>query len=301
MTTALAACNLGKKYGSKWALRDCTVEVPTGAVVALVGPNGAGKSTFLELAVGLLAPSRGEITLWGQRPRERSALLARLGFLAQGVPLYQTFRVRDLLMLGLRMNPGWDDAWARERLSALEIPLDQRAGALSSGQRAQVSLTLALAKRPRLLMLDEPVASLDPLARRSFLQVLMEAVAEHELTVVLSSHLIADLERVCDFLILLTASEVRLAGEIEGLVADHKVLIGPRDTEPYVPGADIVKAEHAARQTTLVVRLLGPMHDPRWTIQDIGLEELLLAYMGSNTVFAERSAREARRTKPGNR
>jgi ABC-2 type transport system ATP-binding protein len=291
----LCARNLGKAYGSKWALRDCTVEVPAGAVVALVGPNGAGKSTFLELAVGLLAPSSGEVTLWGQPPRERTELLSRVGFVAQGAPLYPTFRVSDMLTLGRRMNPVWDDAWAHERMRELEIPLDQRAGALSGGQRAQVSLALALAKRPRLLMLDEPVASLDPLARRGFLQVLMEAVAEHDLTVVLSSHLIGDLERVCDFLILLTASHVRLAGEIEQLVAAHKVLSGPRNTDPQLGGTEIVRAEHAARQTTLIVRLRGQIHDPRWTIQDIGLEELLLAYMGSNTAFVDRPLAETRR------
>lgn len=295
MTTTLATRDLGKAYRSKWALRNCTVEVPSGAVVALVGPNGAGKSTFLELAVGLLAPSCGEITLWGERPRERTDLLGRLGFLGQGASLYPSFRVRDVLRLGREMNRVWDDIWARERLRALEIPLEQRVSALSGGQRAQVSLTLALAKRPQLLMLDEPVASLDPLARRQFLQVLMEAVAEHDLTVVLSSHLIADLERVCDFLILLMASEVMLAGDIEQLVADHKVLIGPRDIDPHVAGvAKIVHAEHAARQTTLVVRLLDRVHDPRWTLQDIGLEELLLAYMGSTTVFADQPVAEGR-------
>ena len=298
MTATLAARCLGKAYGSKWALRDCTVEVPSGAVVGLVGPNGAGKSTFLELAVGLLAPTTGEIALWGDAPRERAELLARLGFLGQGAPLYPSFRVRDLLRFGREMNWVWDDVWACERLRALEIPLEQRAGALSGGQRAQVSLTLALAKRPQLLLLDEPVASLDPLARRQFLRVLMEAVAEHDLTVLLSSHLIADLERVCDFVILLMASEVKLAGEIDQLVADHRVLIGPRDIDPHLGGvAKVVHAEHAARQTTLVVRLLGPVHDPRWTLQEIGLEELLLAYMGAGTVFVDQLAAEARGAK----
>jgi ABC-2 type transport system ATP-binding protein len=237
---------------------------------------------LLELAVGLLAPSHGEIRLWGEPLRERAELLAHLGFVAQGVPLYPSFRVSDMLTLGRRMNPVWDQALACDRLRSLEIPLDQRAGTLSGGQRAQLSLTLALAKRPRLLMLDEPVASLDPLARRSFLQVLMEAVAEHDLTVVLSSHLITDLERVCDFLVLLMASEVRLAGEIEQIVAEHKVLTGPRNTNPQLAGVrQIVSAEHAARQTTLVARVLGPVHDPAWTVADIGLEELVLAHMGS--------------------
>lgn len=289
MTPILEARDLGKAYGGKWALRHCTLELPAGAVVGLVGPNGAGKTTLLELAVGLLAPSRGEIRLWGEALRVRPELLARLGFVAQDAPLYPSFRVSDMLTLGRRLNPVWDETWARERLRALEIPLEQRAGSLSGGQRAQVSLTLALAKRPQLLLLDEPVAGLDPLARRGFLQVLMEAVAEQELTVVLSSHLITDLERVCDFLVLLMASEVRLAGDIEQIVAQHKVLTGPRDIAPQLPGVDeIVHAEHAARQTTLVARGVGPIHHPAWTVQDIGLEELILAYLGSAAALPAR-------------
>ncbi len=282
MTAPLAAHDLGKRYGSKWALRHCTLELPAGAVVGLVGPNGAGKTTLLELAVGLLAASQGEIRLWGESLRERPGLLASVGFVAQDAPLYPTFRVSEMLMLGRRMNPVWDETWARERLRAVEIPLDQLAGSLSGGHRAQVALTLALAKRPRLLLLDEPVAGLDPLARRSFLRVLMEAVAEHQLTVVLSSHLINDLERVCDHLVLLMASEVRLAGEIEQILSEHRVLTGPRDTHPRLPGvARIVHADHAARQTTLVARVLGPVHHPEWSSQEIGLEELILAHMGS--------------------
>jgi ABC-2 type transport system ATP-binding protein len=282
MMPVLSASDLGKAYGREWALRHCTLDLPAGAVVGLVGPNGAGKTTFLELAVGLLAPSHGELRLWGELLRERPGLLADLGFVAQDAPLYPTFRVNDMLTFGRRMNPVWDDGWARERLHALHIPLDQLAGSLSGGERAQVSLTLALAKRPRLLLLDEPVAGLDPLARRSFLRVLMEAVAEHELTVVLSSHLITELERVCDYLVLVMGSEVRLAGEIEQLVAEHKVLTGPRDVNPHLPGvAEIVLAEHAARQTTLVARMLGPIHHPAWTAEDIGLEELILAHMSS--------------------
>jgi ABC-2 type transport system ATP-binding protein len=285
MMPVLSARDLGKAYGATWALRHCTVDLPAGAVVGLVGPNGAGKSTLLELAVGLLAPTHGELRLWGELLGERPELLADLGFVAQDAPLYPTFRVKDMLILGGRMNRVWDDSWARGRLRALGIPLDQRAGSLSGGQRAQVSLTLALAKRPRLLLLDEPVAGLDPLARRSFLRVLMETVAEHELTVVLSSHLITELERVCDYLVLLMASEVRLAGPIEQLVAEHKVLTGPRDTDPHLPGvAEIVLAEHAARQTTLVARMTGSVHHPAWTAEDIGLEELILAHMGGSSV-----------------
>lgn len=289
MTSVLSARDLGKAYGSKWALRHCTVDVPAGAVVGLVGPNGAGKTTLLELAVGLLAPTHGELRLWGELLGDRPELLRDLGFVAQDAPLYPTFPVNDLLRLGRQMNPVWDAVWARERLGALDIPLDQRAGSLSGGQRAQVSLTLALAKRPRLLLLDEPVAGLDPLARRSFLRVLMEAVAEHELTVVLSSHLITELERVCDYLVLLMASEVRLAGQIEQLVDEHKVLTGPRNTDPHLPGvADIVLAEHAARQTTLVARMAGPVLHPAWTAEDIGLEELILAYMGAPEASPDR-------------
>src|SRR5207237_2541198 len=191
--------------------------------------NGAGKTTLLHMAVGLLAPTAGEIrVLGGPPPRERPEQLRRIGFVAQDKPLYRGLRVAEMLRFGAALNPGWDQKWAASRIRDLGIPLGQRIGQLSGGQHAQVALALALGKRPELLMLDEPVASLDPLARREFLTALMDAVAENGLSVILSSHLLADLEHSCDHLILLMASEVRLDGDLDDLLAAHRLLVGPR-------------------------------------------------------------------------
>ena len=210
---AIEAAGLGKRYGAKWALRDCTLEVPAGSVTALVGPNGAGKTTLLQLAVGLSVPSAGEVRVLGHSPREDSAaLLPQLGFVAQEHPLYRGLTVAETLKVGRKLNPSWDEAVAQERIDQLGLPLGQKVGKLSGGQQAQVALTLALAKRPKLLVLDEPVASLDPLARREFLQTMMEAAVDTGMTVVLSSHIVADLERVCDYLIILSQAETQLVG-----------------------------------------------------------------------------------------
>ena len=278
--SAIDAENLGRRYGSHWALRGCSLQIPTGRVVGLVGPNGAGKTTLLHLAVGLLDPSEGRIATLGSDPRRHREVLERVGFVAQDTPLYPTFTVADTLTLGRRLNRNWDDVAARERLGALDIPLGRRVANLSGGQRAQVSLALALAKRPQLLLLDEPVASLDPLARREFLQSLMDAVAESGVTVVLSSHLIADLERTCDFLVLLRQAEVRLADDIETILARHRLLIGPRRHGTGSGIARIVRESHTDKQSTLVVEVDGPIADPAWSVNEIDLEELVLAYLG---------------------
>ena len=226
---AIEAFGLGKRYGSTWALRDCTLEVPVGSVTALVGPNGAGKTTLLQLAVGLSVPNAGEVRVLGLSPREEAAaLLPRLGFVAQEHPLYRGLTVAETLKVGRKLNPSWDDALARDRVDRLGLPLGQKAGKLSGGQQAQLALTLALAKRPQVLVLDEPVASLDPLARREFLQTTMEAAVETGMTVILSSHIVADLERICDHLIILSQAETQLVGPIEDVVASHRLLTGPR-------------------------------------------------------------------------
>ena len=281
MTAVLRARGLGKRYGRRWALSDCTLDVPAGRVVGLVGPNGAGKTTLLHVAVGLLMPTSGTIEVLGSRPAADPAQLARVGFVAQDTPTYAGLSVEDHLRLGAKLNPRWDDALARERIERLDLDPSHRAGNLSGGQRAQLALTLGIAKRPELLILDEPVASLDPLARREFLQDLMEAVAEHELSVVLSSHLVSDLERVCDHLIVLVASRVRLAGDIDTLLATHRRLIGPRRDPATLPGdQQVISASHSERQTTLLVHAEAPIYDPAWTVGEIGLEDLVLAYMG---------------------
>jgi len=284
VTAALETHGLGKRYGSQWALRECTLEIPRGSVTALVGPNGAGKTTLLRLAVGLTRPSAGSVHVLGLDPHADAAeALPRVGFLAQEHPLYGGFTVEEMLRVGRELNPGWDDDAARARIAELDLPLKKKVRSLSGGQRAQVALTLALAKRPELLLLDEPVASLDPLARREFLQSVLEAVAEREMTVVLSSHIVADLERVCDHLVILATGRTQLAGSIEDIVASHRVLTGPRDgAEDVTRMHEVVRESHAERQTTLLVRANGHLYDSRWTVHELDLEEIVLAYLGQD-------------------
>ncbi len=280
MSAVIRASGLGKRYRRTWALRDCRFSVPEGRVVGLVGPNGAGKTTLLRLATGLIAPTCGTIEVLGERPAAGPAQLARVGFVAQDTPVYARMRVADHLRLGAWLNPGWDDELARHRIGQLGLNPRQRAGSLSGGERAQLALTLALAKRPELLILDEPVASLDPLARREFLRGLMEAVAEHGVSVVLSSHLVADLERVCDYLVVLVASRVRIAGEVGALLASHHRLSGPRRDPGTLPaGQEVIEESHTDKQSTLMVRTDEPVHDPAWTVKPVSMEELVLAYM----------------------
>jgi ABC-2 type transport system ATP-binding protein len=289
----LDAQSLGKRYGRRWALNDCDLQIPTGHVVGLVGPNGAGKTTLLHLAVGLLTPSAGSIEVLGRPPAADTAQLARIGFVAQDTPTYARISIADHLHFGAQMNPGWDDALARARIAALDLDPGQPAGSLSGGQRAQLALTLAVAKRPELLILDEPVASLDPLARREFLQSLMEFAADGDVSVVLSSHLVADLERVCDYLIVLVDSRVQLAGEVDALLAAHRRLIGPRRDPASLPsGQEIIEESHTDRQSTLVVRCDGPVLDPAWTVEELSLEDIVLAYMGNAATARRGRARK---------
>ena len=280
MTTALETVALGKRYGRRWALTDCTLSIPTGRVVGLVGPNGAGKTTLLHLAVGLLQPSAGTISVLGDRPGSGPAALARLGFLAQDSPAYARLTVAQHLRMGQWLNPTWDAGFATSRVEELGLDLRQRAGTLSGGQRAQLALTLAVAKRPELLLLDQPVAALDPLARREFLQTLMEVVAVHGVSVVLSSHLIADIERVCDYLVVLVAGRVALEGDVGTLLASHRRLVGPRtDTTALPANQTVIEASHVDKQSTLLVRTQAPVLDPAWTVTPVALDDLVLAYM----------------------
>jgi ABC-2 type transport system ATP-binding protein len=282
MNAVLETFGLGKRYGSFWALRDCSLEIQAGSVTALVGPNGAGKTTLLHLAVGLTDPSAGEVSVLDRSPHQDAAeVLPRIGFVAQEHPLYRGFTVAETFRLGQKLNPSWNADAARARIGALGLPLRKKIGALSGGQRAQVALTLALAKQPELLLLDEPVASLDPLARREFLQTVMEAVAETGMTVILSSHLIADLERVCDHLVILAGGRTQLAGPIEEILASHRLLTGPRDEAGRLAGShQVVRESHTERQTTLLVRANGHVYDAQWELHDLDLEEIVLAYLG---------------------
>lgn len=279
MSAALELSGLSKRYGKTWALEDCTFTLPEGRVCALVGPNGAGKTTMLHCAAGLLEPTTGDVRVLGRTPEPDEDLLSRIGFVAQDMPLYPSFSVEEMFELGARCNQRWDGDAARERLARVRVPLDRKTGTLSGGQRAQVALALALAKRPELLLLDEPLASLDPLARREFLQTLMEAVAMDGTTVVLSSHLVTDLERVCDHLMMIRDGRLRLAGDIEPLLREHKILMGPR--RDRISGvAEVVEQRGTDRQMIALVRLDGVVLDPMWEIRDVTLEDLVLAYLG---------------------
>jgi ABC-2 type transport system ATP-binding protein len=280
MNAMLETSAAGKKYGRRWALRDCTLTIPAGKVVGLVGPNGAGKSTLLQLAAGLLKPTSGTITVLGGQPGTSPGQLAKVGFVAQDAAVYGRLSVGGHLRMGEWLNPGWDGDLAARRIAELGLDPRQRAGSLSGGQRAQLALTMAIAKRPELVLLDEPVASLDPLARREFLQNLMEVVAEQGTSVVLSSHLIADIERVCDYLVVLVASRVQLAGEVSELLASHHRLSGPRRDPGSLPAnQEVIEASHTDRQSTLLIRSDGPVLDPAWTVRPVTMDDLVLAYM----------------------
>ena len=279
---ALETSGLGRRYGSAWALRGCTLEIPVGSITALVGPNGAGKTTLLRLAVGLSEPSEGAVRVFGLSPRaDAVSVLPRIGFLAQDHPLHRGFSVAEMLKLGRKLNPSWDDGFARARVEALGLALGQKVGKLSGGQQAQVALTLALAKRPELLLLDEPVASLDPLARREFLNTVLEVVTETGVTVVLSSHIVADLERICDHLVIIAQGHTQLAGSIDEILASHRLLVGPRADAAHVERLhQVIRESHAERQTSLLVRADGHVYDSCWEVHEVDLEEIVLAYLG---------------------
>jgi ABC-2 type transport system ATP-binding protein len=280
--TVLRAQGLGKKYKRTWALSGCTLEIEAGHVTGLVGPNGAGKSTLLNIASGMLEPSTGTIEVCGGVPGSGPDQLAKVGYVAQNTPVYPGLTIDEHLRFGAHLNPRWDAALAKKRIERLGLDPKQAAGKLSGGQRAQLALTLGIAKRPELLLLDEPVAALDPLARREFLQDLMEAVAEDGLSVVMSSHLVNDLERVCDHLVVLVASQVRVMGDVDELLATHHRLSGPlRDVDTLPADQHVVSAKHTDRQTTVLVRTEAPILDPVWTVGRLGLEDLVLEYMSN--------------------
>jgi ABC-2 type transport system ATP-binding protein len=286
----LRAEGLTKRYGRRPALSDCTLSIPPGHVVGLVGPNGAGKTTLLQIAVGLLPPTSGTIEVLGGRPASGPAQLAKVGFVAQETPTYAGLSIADHLRFGAHTNPGWDPQLAADRITRLGLDPSQKAGKLSGGQRAQLALTLAIAKRPDLLILDEPVSSLDPLARREFLQSLMAFIADHGASVILSSHLVSDLERVCDYLIVLVASRVHVAGEVEDLLATHRRVTGARRDPSSLPtGVEAIEESHTDRQSTLIVRSTTPLDDPAWTVEQLTLEDLVLAYMAQAATRADRN------------
>jgi ABC-2 type transport system ATP-binding protein len=275
------ASGLGKRYGSTWALRDCSLAIPAGHVAVLVGPNGAGKTTMLNLAVGLAAPTAGVVTVLGGRPAGSPAALDDIAFVAQDTPLYRNLSAGDMVHLTRNLNRRFDRRFAEARLAELGIPLKRKAGGLSGGQQAQLALTLALARRPRLLVLDEPVAMLDPVARHDFMASVLTAMADDGVSVVLSSHLLAELERVADYLILLSGGRVQVAGEVDGLLACHRMLTGPAaEADRHAERLCVVHARRAGAQAHLLVRASGADPVPSgWEAHPVGLEELAMAYL----------------------
>jgi ABC-2 type transport system ATP-binding protein len=284
MTEIVKAERLGKRYGSHWALRDCTLEVPAQRAVALVGPNGAGKTTLLHLLVGLLRPSEGRVRVAGHAPfDEPRQVLPHVAFVAQDQPLYRDFTGAELLTLGAHLNPRWDDRLVRERLRFLGIPLDRPVGQLSGGQRSQVALAMSLAKQAELVLLDEPLASLDPLARQEFLQTLMETMSEARMTLVLSSHIVGELERACDWLVILSTAHVQLSVSIEEALATHQRVVGPpSQLDALASLCEVIVASETPRQINAVVRTTSPIFDPAWEVHALTLEELVLAYLAKS-------------------
>jgi ABC-2 type transport system ATP-binding protein len=300
---ALSTEQLGRRYGRVWGLRDCTLEVPAGAIAGLVGPNGAGKTTLLEMIIGLLQPTEGQLSVFGETSQApMAARLARVGYVAQDHPLYRDFSIADMFHLGRAMNPSWDQELARARMDALDIPLKRKVKSLSGGQRAQVSLTMALAKRAPLLVLDEPVSSLDPVARLEFMREVMAAAAEVGLTVLIASHVVSELERLCDHLIVLTGGQVQLAGPTDDLLAEHQLLTVPRATaDAEIPGL-IIHRTDSDRHATVLVRTdpvrLAAQQRPGWQADPVGFEQLVMAYLQRPKAAAkDNTARTA--TRPG--
>jgi ABC-2 type transport system ATP-binding protein len=295
----IEASGLGKRYGGTWALHECALAIPAGHVAALVGPNGAGKTTLLNLAVGLAEPTAGVVTVLGGLPAGSPAALDGIAFVAQDKPLYKNLSAADMLHLTRNLNRRFDQGYAQARLGELGIPLKRKAGRLSGGQQAQLALTLALARRPRLLVLDEPVAMLDPVARHDFMATVLTAVADDGVSVVLSSHVLAELERVADYLILMSRGRVQVTGGIEELLASHRVLTGPAAEAASYAGRPVVHLRRGEVQAHLLVRATAddPV-PPGWEAHPVGLEELVLAYLREPGAAALPGPARSRRTQP---
>jgi ABC-2 type transport system ATP-binding protein len=273
---------LGKRYGKSWALRDCTLAIPEGRLTALVGPNGAGKSTLMNMVAGLSVPTAGTVTVLGDHPAGSQAALDGIAFMAQDAPIYKSLSGADMLHLTRNLNRSFDDAYARQRLDGLGIPLKKKSGKLSGGQQAQLALTLALARHPRLLILDEPLAALDPLARQDFMATVMTAMTDDGVSVLLSSHAIAELERMADYLVVLGGGELRIVGETEEVLAEHQVLTGPvADADRVAAQFAPIQDKRAGAQAHLLIRNdgLAGTTPPGWEAHPVSLEEVILAYL----------------------
>ena len=291
---ALEAQNLGKRYRRGWALQDCSFSLPTATVVALVGPNGAGKSTLMSLAGGILRPTTGSISVLGDPVAVRGPH-PKLAFVSQNQPLYRRFTVEEMLHFGAAMNDKWDSGYARRLIDGCNVPLTAKVQTLSGGQRTRVALALALSRRPAVVLLDEPLASLDPLARTEVMQTLLAEVADTGITVVMSSHVIADIEDACDRLFLLAGGRLKLDGRIADVLAAHSLLTGPAGDDQHWPQADsMVEVRRAAKQVTMLIRDSGVRPPSGWAKNKPTLSELILAYLrAEDSSRADHPAQEA--------
>ena len=278
MTIQLEVRGAGKRYKRGWALRDCDLTVERSSITALVGPNGAGKSTLMAAAAGLLSLTEGEIAVDGRIVDRR--MDSKLGYLAQDKPLYHRWRVSDMLAQTRDLNSAWDEGHARRLVEEAGLPLDARVGTLSGGQRTRLALSLVLGRRPALVLLDEPLSDLDPLARLQVQQALMAEVADTGMTVLMSSHILNEVRDTCDALLLLQDGHITLHGEMDELVKQHRILTGPHpDSLEWLPVADRVEVRTTARQTTVLVSAAPPVLPAGWTDEPVGLDEIVIARM----------------------
>ena len=288
-TPVLEAVDLGKRYGRKWALQDCTLTIPKGRIAALVGPNGAGKSTLLRMAAGLLRPDAGTLRILGQPMHGTANVMKRIGYLDQERPLYKSFRVIEMLRFGEKTNPSWNMGTAKDYVTQLDIPLGARVGNLSGGQQAQVALTICLAKQPELLLLDEPASELDPMAREDLLRLIIQQVAESGSSVLLSTHALGDVGAICDYVVILSHSRVVLNDDLDYILESHRIIstLHEGDLTPP-PGITVVNEQRSARGTSLLVRMELPITDERWRVERPTLDEVVMAYLREGSPEARR-------------
>ncbi|WP_034089949.1 ABC transporter ATP-binding protein [Streptacidiphilus albus] len=263
-------------------LADATFQLPAGVICALVGPNGSGKSTLLELAAGVQRPSAGTVEVFGQPARTGHP---RVAYLPQDRPLFRRFTVAETLCFAARANRGnWDAGMAQQVADISRFDRRDQVRDLSGGERTRVALAVALGKRADLLLLDEPMADLDVLARQELMGLLMAHVADTGCTVVMSSHIIAELADACDHLLVLHEGRVRLCGEIEELTDAHAVVTLPGGTG-QLAGHVVVESRPAGRGTTALIRPAAVL-PAAWQAERPSLEELVLAHLGTPTAPA---------------
>jgi ABC-2 type transport system ATP-binding protein len=294
MNYALETKGLGKRYRQNWALQDCDLQLPIGRVAGLVGLNGAGKTTLMRLAAGLITPTTGSLRVCDKTPSPNDrSFLSSIGFVPQERTLYPDFTVHDMFTLGRKLNANWDRTLADQLLDSLNVSQKQRVGKLSGGQQAQLALVMALAKKPALLLLDEPLANVDPVARREFMKILMKAATEKGITIFISSHIITELEPICDYLVILSSPKILLADDIERLLNTHKRLIVPEQDVAFVEEHIVLHRSQTGRQLSLLLRLNSPLlKSPSWQEVEITLEDIVLAYLEQQSLTTKQTMAE---------